>query len=59
MVSVVKKQRCRSNFSYYTLYLLHKIQWCRTTPLFKVWLRHRPKPIFFVVSRIGAPVCLR
>ncbi|MFS8020992.1 hypothetical protein Hanom_Chr16g01422251 [Helianthus anomalus] len=39
MVSLVKKQRCRSNISYYTLYLLHKIQWCRTTPLFKVWLR--------------------
>ncbi|MFS7998022.1 hypothetical protein Hanom_Chr12g01148791 [Helianthus anomalus] len=40
MVSLVKKQRCRSNISYYTLYLLHKIHWCRMTPLFKVWLRH-------------------
>ncbi|KAF5785887.1 hypothetical protein HanXRQr2_Chr10g0434101 [Helianthus annuus] len=40
MVSLVKIQWCRSDFSYYTLYLLHKIQWCWTTPLFKVWLRH-------------------
>ncbi|MFS7916625.1 hypothetical protein Hanom_Chr03g00179441 [Helianthus anomalus] len=40
MVSLVKKQWCRSSISYYTLYLLHKIQWCWMTPLFKVWLRH-------------------
>ncbi|MFS7971184.1 hypothetical protein Hanom_Chr09g00829721 [Helianthus anomalus] len=40
MVSFVKRQWCRSNFSYYTLYLLHKIQWCWTTLLIKMWLRH-------------------
>ncbi|MFS7960132.1 hypothetical protein Hanom_Chr08g00699601 [Helianthus anomalus] len=44
MVSLIKKQWCRSNFFNYTLYLLHIIQWCRATPFFKVWLRHCSNP---------------